>query len=315
MSTDTGRIQQKSTKHPACGAKNASAGFTILELIVTIGVFAILMAILLPAVQNAREAARRTQCSSNLRQIMLACENHVDTFRFYPVPSAEHEPWTFRILPYLEEQKPKVDSTGQVVTALDDIATLRCPTDPHVTGRLEIGGLSYYPSDGHGRALSNGFYATKSPGPTKPSDITDGLSVTVAFSERQSQVSPRELATASAADESQWQLRRIRRTSHFNPDYDAFADECEYRSRPPGISQIVVKKFNHVQTPNRLSCTNGNRNSSQSTDYMAITASSYHAGGVYVVFCDGSTEFLNDSIDRSVWRAIGTRNGNEAGTF
>src|SRR5688572_25903256 len=87
-------------------------GFTLVELLVVIAIIGILVALLLPAIQSAREAARRTQCKNNLKQIGLAVINHLDARKVYPA-STETETaigdrsrmtWTVAILPFIEDQ-------------------------------------------------------------------------------------------------------------------------------------------------------------------------------------------------------------------
>ncbi len=98
-------------------------GFTLVELLVVIAIIGILVALLLPAIQAAREAARRTECKNQLKQIGLALHNHVDSHRVFPTGGAEFNPtivnysangkpfgpkkqglsWAYQILPYLEE--------------------------------------------------------------------------------------------------------------------------------------------------------------------------------------------------------------------
>ena len=90
-------------------ARRPLAGFTLVELLVVIAIIGVLVALLLPAIQAAREAARRTQCSNNLKQISLGLNNYHDTYRTFP-PGAWNEAnrgnrlaWTVFILPFIEQ--------------------------------------------------------------------------------------------------------------------------------------------------------------------------------------------------------------------
>ena len=97
--------------------RTRDGGFTLVELLVVIAIIGVLVALLLPAVQAAREAARRSSCSNNLKQVGLAMHNYNDTFQILPKPgfhnrdiivnassSSSSQSWAVAILPYLEQQ-------------------------------------------------------------------------------------------------------------------------------------------------------------------------------------------------------------------
>jgi prepilin-type N-terminal cleavage/methylation domain-containing protein/prepilin-type processing-associated H-X9-DG protein len=106
-------------------------GFTLVELLVVITIIGILIALLLPAVQAAREAARRAQCVNNLKQLGLALHNHHDTFKAFP-PHCTNWRWNgfHRLLPYIE-QKPLYDmSMSWTVAGNDPITSIGCNGQP-----------------------------------------------------------------------------------------------------------------------------------------------------------------------------------------
>ena len=94
--------------------KKSKRGFTLVELLVVIAIIGILVALLLPAIQAAREAARRSQCMNNLKQIGIALQNYVSVHKTLPVGAAlqEGSTWSAYILPYMEE--------SAVASAADD---------------------------------------------------------------------------------------------------------------------------------------------------------------------------------------------------
>lgn len=86
-------------------ARASRQGFTLVELLVVIAIIGVLVALLLPAVQAAREAARRSQCQNNLKQLGLALQMHHDVKKYFPLGanSGEGSMWSYYILPYLEQ--------------------------------------------------------------------------------------------------------------------------------------------------------------------------------------------------------------------
>ena len=287
------------------------AGFTITELLVTMGVIAVLSGILLPAVQQAREAARRTQCKNNLKQLGIALHNHQSADGFFP-GFGNGSGWIYKILPHIEQEQPTVSSTGKVTGGPENLTLFACPSDPFASGNRRGAAYSYYISNGHGDNFRDGFYMSDQLKPVRPQDITDGLSNTVALAERKAIPNPSTNVGTNFSDDTVWGGRIVRKTSAPIADFDLFADECESHSVLPLIAVFYPGHYTHIQTPNRHSCTNGPpNNNAQAYSPMAITASSVHIGLVNAVFADGSVHSISDSIDRQVWRAIGTRHGGE----
>ncbi|QDT68810.1 Type II secretion system protein G precursor [Planctomycetes bacterium MalM25] len=95
-------------QQPGSPPQKPGKGFTLVELLVVIAIIGILVALLLPAVQAAREAARRTSCTNNMRQISLAIQNYVDTKENFPNNRTHNAntgiTWVVQVMPYMEEQ-------------------------------------------------------------------------------------------------------------------------------------------------------------------------------------------------------------------
>jgi prepilin-type N-terminal cleavage/methylation domain-containing protein len=120
---------------------NPSRGFTLIELLVVLAVIAVLVGLLLPAVQSAREAARRVQCTNNLKQIGLAVQNYVSSEDILPTPNVypSYRSILVALLPYLDQQAAfnTVNFDLNIWSYIDEstinaiaVSSLLCPSDP-----------------------------------------------------------------------------------------------------------------------------------------------------------------------------------------
>ena len=299
-------------------------GITLVEVLVIVGILALLAAILLPAVQAAREAGRRAQCLSNLHQIGIAVQEYIDANGIFPPSTCESA-----ILPQLDllsvyrqiNYSARWTDTTNATARGVRVAVYHCPSDA-VAWRSQ--GTNYAGNFGSGvqafgyngviRPLHGLYLAGEEASDTyviSPASVTDGLSSTALAAE-----------ILSATEEPRDARRAIWNVPiplTLPSQLDAFANECDAVFGPvPWPSQrgaswlapdLSETGYNHILVPNRKSCMNGD------VQRGAYTANSLHPGGVNLLRADGHAGFVSDNIERIIWRAIGSRNGREALAF
>lgn len=295
--------------------KRSRAAFTLVELLTVVAIIAVLVALLLPAVLAAREAARRTSCASNFRQLGIALNNYHDTWGGLPigVQNLTRRSWTFGILSFIEQQNTSnnvnmmVDfSSIQNHTVINTrVAQFCCPSEVN-SEALEEPELSWSRDKGNAVVnfgnttyfqeqfpVADGSTFRGAPFTRERSigfqEITDGLSATTAMSEV---IIGLNGPFPNVSDH---------RGDIYNNDTNCsmfMSYDCPNSTKPD-----VVPSF--CQYPNRT-------NPPCVSDFPPInSARSWHRSGVNALYCDGSVRFAGNQIDLAVWRGSSTTHGNE----
>ncbi|MFO0959460.1 MAG: DUF1559 domain-containing protein [Isosphaeraceae bacterium] len=329
-------------------------GFTLIELLVVIAIIGVLIGLLLPAVQQAREAARRIQCTNNLKQLGLGVLNYESTMGGLPPASIITRlnggalftnSWCAfaRILPYLEQSGryaalnmdapygdlANITATGQVIDVFLCPSEIRRDPQPHATFGL-IGGVNYGFTMGdwfvwlgpdNAPITRSAFGVNLS---RKWADFQDGTSQTMLMAEvKNYQPYIRDCGG----------LAQINNPSNIPPPTaDPAAIAPEYASSGcafflNGHSQWAEMAVHHIgmttawppnkKTPGGPGMAyadvdlTSQRERIGGPTFAAITSRSYHPGGVNVLFGDGSVKFVKNSVQDTVWRALGTVAGGE----
>ncbi|QDT31423.1 DUF1559 family PulG-like putative transporter [Thalassoglobus polymorphus] len=303
--------------------KQVRSGVTIVELLVVIGIVGLLLSISIPAVQQARASSRVMQCRNNLRQIGLAMGNFVEANGAFPTASQPHSTHR-RLLFYLDAAQIGETLLADQVPDSWVVPTLACPSDPVVHVNMEKHGDSSYFLNhgsifGSARRGKNGFFRS-SYIDLSPRDFTDGLSSTVAMSERLVRTMFPVIGDEPTMIKSPGRFYWWTETRYLGAGNEALAVENCKNHRTVMEPQFYGSNntnyysgdgYRHLLTPNHPSCYNGPEDFLVSTPAILTAASSLHHGGVNSLMVDGSVHFISDSIDETVWQSLGSRNGNE----
>ena len=300
------------------------SGFTLIELLVVIAIIAILIGLLLPALQKVREAAGRTQCTNNLKQIGLGLHNYHDAYKKFPYghddapANGKHnrETWFHLLLPYVEQdalyQRYMADTNLWIHNISDPlivetiIPAFVCPSDNAAPGKGANGGTVAFQGNyivcagtGNGTAVvpttdatksiiatnTNGIFGSVSK--VKAAYILDGMSNTLLASESLI----RSGGTASWGEAGGY---------WGGAPHGSFGFSSLQAPNTTVADRVYSCKS--TTTPN-VPCENGNPSLTGRWNF----ARSKHPGGVNVVMADGATKFISENINITTWQLLGVK--------
>lgn len=319
-------LQKLSTqKHPHRDCSDRS-GFTLIELLVTIAIIAVLISLLLPAVQAARESARKSQCQNNLKQIGLALHNFESSHGSFPAsgytratranPSGSYTSWRASILPHLEQSAAYEEyqfdehwwSDHNLRAGRHPMSVYQCPTVPSMSPIFSAVAKDPRPDIVFPQPIHRSDYeAIMGIRQVIAPDIYPSKDSTRSVMFRNSETtfahitdgSSNTIAVTECAARPDIYQRRSRVADHRNDQGNGWIDSESAFSVDGASTDGKQQGLGPQQTPVGLNATNENE------------IYSFHTGGAVCLFADGHVQFLSENIDLKTLAALLTKSGGE----
>ncbi len=328
-------------RYPSPSADNRSrlpGAFTLIELLVVIAIIGILIALLLPAVQKVREAANRTRCANNLKQIGLAMHSYHDSFGILPPQVAKNAnvccygTWQMAILPYVEQDNlwklymnyGNVDGTGQrydqqanVLVTSTRLPVFTCPSDIPADAKTASFNGQSYPIVNNSYVVNQGnldYSQGADLNTQKLPDQPPGYNFLGAPFSRKKQLHLTDITDGTSNTLMASEVRQGQGGDYRGNTWWAEGSGfTTYRSPNSTLYDIMTEKCvdasqNPLNGPCKLAA---DLPAIMGLNIEVFAARSRHPSGVNVLMCDGSGHFVNNGIDLATWRALGTAQGNE----
>jgi len=302
--------------------------FTLVELLVVIAIIGILVALLLPAIQSARAAARRNSCLNNVKQVVLACQNYADANQGALPPGARGNGYPAAmcfILPFIEEGtlfkqlNLNAASSGQTAVARNVINAYVCPEYPGEKTPDNNAGNSYSPN---GAGIANyqfvgGYYYASMPAAQYdtssfgnfPKNGMFGLTKLVGGNRETKGVRLRKVADGLSKTFAYAEFTQNDKKNTSSPYYGLPGNMRAWIASDNGTFGFYATKAISNYAVNA----NVDRQA-DSVPFNHLPFTSFHTGGAHFGMGDGSVHFVTDEVTLSVYQGMATTNGGEIGT-
>lgn len=320
-------------------SRSNRVAFTLVELLVVIAIIGILVGLLLPAVQAAREAARRMQCSNNLKQIALATHNYIDAHKVFPTGeySCCWGTWLLQLLPYAEQGnmfsqyqfngailnpdgRTRYGGAFNLPVTRNQIPMYTCPSDSNSAASNVYNNITFHNYVGnHGNTSLNRTSPLGTNSSGAPNVYAGAPFVFVgSLTQRPQNIKLAEISDGTSntllfSETVQGKNGDLRGFSWWNGGAH-FSTYLAPNSKAPDILESIdycrgipgQPNYNPLNPPCAAPTT-----ALPST----IAARSRHVGGIQVAICDGSVHFVGNSINLDTWRALSTGSGGEVASL